>query len=297
MKVSVVPFLTPPDSAVSHSGWQLTTPEGDSPLPPEMPHWDYQTTLDLSAAVSVDRRVVTDSCGLEPECGLSVLITAHSSHTRTERPVALLDVPIHQDLFDLAIQVQLEGHELGGRLTLGTSLVVTDPRPTSALAPAQTGSILWRVAHHTHLEGVGAQFPTEAADFALTRPATPDAGWFLEVDVTDVDVLFMSAARLTLNSSHELVRSLLEGRRDAATERLRRTLQWDVTRQLVHLALGNEEVLFEEVDLEGTTTGAVLRNLLAAIWPHDEPVTLQGWLSSDPARIELKLQSHCGLLG
>lgn len=295
MKIPVAPFLTAPADAVRHGGWHLSTPEGDTPLPAELDHWDYQTTLDLSAAVYVDRNAVATACGLGIDSGLAVLVTAHSDFTRTEQRVCVLEIP-QQHAFDLAVRVELAGDQLGGRLTLRTSLVVTNPRPVSELAPSHAGSIIWRAEQRTHLQGIGAQFPTDASDFTITRPSQADAGWELRVEMSDLDALFISAARLTLNSACLPVQKLLEGGLDDQTEQLRRTLRWDVTRQMVDLALGSEDVLTAEFDPDATSVGGVLRNVLARVWPQESPTTIRSWWKDDPSRVELQLQSHCGLV-
>src|SRR4051812_35615609 len=113
MRVPIVPFLTPPSSTVSHGGWFLTTVDGDVPLPDQIPHWDYQTVLELAAPVSVNRKAVTDSCELDWDSGLAILVMARSSHTKAETVARRLEVPA-LDSFDLAVQVTLDGAELGG---------------------------------------------------------------------------------------------------------------------------------------------------------------------------------------
>lgn len=294
MRVPVVPFLTPPESAISHGGWLLTTVNGDIELPAEMSHWDYQTVLELSAPVAIDRRTVTEACQLSWESGLAVLVMARSSHTNTEIVASRLEVPL-SDNFDLAIEISLEGRELGGRLTLETLLVTTNPNPTGSLAPRHAGSILWRKSHWTDLEGIGAQFPTDTVDFAQTGRDTR-AGWELRIELGDPDASFMSAARLTLNSGHPAIAKLLRGEKDEGTYQLLRTLNWDITRQMVRLALKSEEVTILEVDPEALSVAGILRNLLASIWPLQSVITLRHWFEHDPSRIEVHLQHHCGLL-
>lgn len=295
MKVPVVPFLTPAKESVSHGGWFVNTVDGDYPLPKEMEHWDYQTKLSLAAPVSVDRVSVTEACSLAYETEMSLLVLARSTHTRTERLVSRLDVP-QRDNFDFAVEFELAGRELGGRLLLETQLVVTEPKPLNSLAPQHPGSIVWRVTHHTDLEGVGAQFPTDAADFNVTHPKNSRAGWELRVDLSDPDALFMSAVRLTLNSSNDAVGRLLSGARDASTDQLLRTLNWDVTRQLIYLALSSEDVTSAEVDADAVTVNAILRNLLATYFPKESVVTLQQWARDNPSRIEVQLQHQLGLV-
>lgn len=294
MRVPVVPFLTPPETAVSHGGWFLTTVDGDVVLPREMPHWDYQTVLELAAPVSVDRRVVTDTCQLEWDSGLAVLVMARSSHTNVEQVAARLEVPL-TDTFDLAVELTLEGHALGGRLTLETLLVCTTPKSAGPLAPHHPGSVLARWSHWTDLEGVGAQFPTDTFDFTQSG-RDPRAGWELRIDFGDPDTLFMSAARLTLNSGHPAIGKLLRGEKDDGTDQLLRTLNWDVTRQMVYLALQSDEVASLEMDPDSVSVTGVLRNLLAAIWPLESVITLRQWLEAEPSRIERRIQHHCGLL-
>jgi len=294
MRRPIVPFRTPPNDAVSHGGWLLKSTDGDVPLPKEVPHWDYQTAIELAAPVSVDRRAVTEACGLDFDSGLAVLVMARSNHTNAEFPAARLELPL-SDTFDLAVEIVLEGAELGGRLTLETLLVVADPRPLDRLAPRHPGSIIWRTSHWTDLEGVGTQFPTDTLDFKAVG-LDAEAGWQLRIDLTDPEARFMSAARLTLNSGHPAIERLLNGAKDDGTEQLLRALNWDVTRQMVHLALMSDDVAGLEIDPETTSVAGVLRNLLGRIWPLESTATLRQWHKSEPARIEVHLQHHTRLL-
>lgn len=294
MKRPVVPFLTPPETAVSHGDWLLQVVDGDAPLPKEVPHWDYQTTLELAAPVSVDRRVVTEACHLDQESGLAVLVMAKSSHTNAEILAARLDLPM-ADTFDLAVELQLDGHELGGRLTLSTLLVVTEPKPRDRLAPQHPGSIVWRTSHWTDLEGVGTQFPTDTIDFTAAGWG-PDAGWQFRIDLSDPDARFMAAARLTLNSGHPAIVRLLAGSKDAGTEQLLRTLNWDITRQMVYAGLDSDDVAGLDIDPDATSVAGVLRNLLGRIWPTVTTATLRQWRQTNPSRIETHLQHNAKLV-
>jgi hypothetical protein len=295
VKTAVVPFLIPPEELIIHGGWQFRTPAGDTPLPSELPHWDYQTVLEMAASVSVNRNEVLKACELGEASRLSVLVMAHSDHTRTERSVAFEAIP-PQDAFDLRIQFNLPGGELGGRLTLDTYLVVSHADPLGKLAPTHPGSILWRSRTRTELEGVRAQFPTEASDFSKTYPLYSAAAWVLDIDMSDVDALFMAAARLNVNSGHPAVGKLLESAPDEGTAQLWRTLRWDVTRQMVGMGLAHGDVVDAPVDPEAKSVSGVLRNLLATIWPHEDPITVRGWLQTDPVRVEAAIQNYCRIL-
>lgn len=295
MRVSVVPFLTPPVTAVTHSGWSYHAEAGVIPLPPDLADWDYQRQLELSATLSIQRTTVTDSCELEPTSGLAVVVTAISDHTRTERRIAMVEVLADPGTghVDTLIRVSLPGQELGGRLTLLTSLVVTDPRPKSELAPASAGSMLWRDSQVFQLQGVTGQFPTDAEDFRLTRPTISNAGWVLRVDTEDPDASFLGSVRLTLNSGNKAVARLLQAGQDDETLMLGRTLEWDITRQLVGKGLSSEEVRSVEVDADAVSVAGVLRNMIAMIWHDTPPATVRLWADKDPSRIESHLQNHC----
>ncbi|WP_323095741.1 hypothetical protein [Intrasporangium sp. YIM S08009] len=279
---------------MNHGEWLLGTPEGDVPLPKEVPHWDYQTVLELAAPVSVDRALVTDSCQLGRTSGLALLVMARSDRTNAELMASRLEVP-HSDSFDLAVNLRIEGALLGGRLTLETLLVVTEPEPLSRLAPQHAGSILWRSRSWTDLEGVGTQFPTDTVDFR-TVGLDPNAGWQFKVDLSDPEARFMSAARLTLNSGHPAIMRLLSGSRDAGTEQLLRTLNWDVTRQMVQAGLACDDVAGLEIDPDDTTVAGVLRNLLGRLWQLESVATIRQWQQTDPRRIEVHIQHQARLL-
>ena len=167
--------------------------------------------------------------------------------------------------------------------------------PEDLLAPAQPGSILWRAKSSVRLEGIGAQFPTDTSDFTITRPKDINAGWILEVDLSDLDALFMASARLTLNSAVPAVKRMIQGSPDEDVKQLRRVLHWDITRQMVMMALENEDVVHSDFDPEATSVGSVLRNLISTIWPVDSPVTVRNWWRTDPSRVEVRVQSRSGL--
>ena len=114
---------------------------------------------------------------------------------------------------------------------------------------------MWRPSRWTDLEGVGAQFPTDTVNFSETG-RDPRAGWELRVDLTDPDARFMSAARLTLNSGNAAISRMLKGEKDDRTDQLLRTLNWDVTRQLVFLGLETEEVTSLEVDSDALSVAS-----------------------------------------
>ena len=81
--------------------------------------------------------------------------------------------------------------------------------------------------------------------------------------MSDLDALFMASARLTLNSAVPAVKRMIQGSPDQDVRQLKRVLHWDITRQMVVMALENEDVVHSEFDPEATSIGSVLRNLIS----------------------------------
>lgn len=294
MKRTAIPFRQAPESAVDHSGWTIADASGEQPLPLDVPHWDYQTTLNLLSAVSVKRTDVLQHCQLGPASALAVAVIGRSDHTGARGLLSCIAVP-PQDTYDIAVEIELPGHSLGGRLDLETMLILQEADTPGPLGPRRPGSILWRTRHRAHLEGTASRFPTDTSDFTRTRPTLAHAAWHLHVDATYPDVAFMAAVRLTLNTGSPLIERMLSGPGDAEARRTLAVLRWDVTRQLVMHALRLEEVDDAPADHEDSTLAGVLRSLLAVIWPHDPPSALRERLARNPELLEIAIQHHVRL--
>jgi hypothetical protein len=237
---------------------------GSVGLPEEIGQWDYQRELTFACSVMVDRVALATECELEIDSELTLVVMASSSGTKIERKIAEVQLPMLSP-YEVTLEASLAGVELGGRLVLTTLVVARSPRPTGAFAASLPGSILWREVHATHLEGVGPQFPTDSEPFDVTRPDIAQAGWVLSVDSSDLDALFTSCVRLTLNDSRPIVQQLLA-------------------------ALRLDEVVEAGIDPDATTLLGVLRNLLASLWPTTSIASLRLQMEESPERIEAKIQ-------
>jgi hypothetical protein len=264
---------------------------GRDPLPLALDDWDYMTTLELSAAVTVSTNRILETCQLGPATSMWLVVSARSDHTRVEDRVALIDVPAGATA-EIPVQLKLPGAHLGRRLTLRTDLVINQPEPLGRLAPTRPGSILWTQSHDCDLQGTGSQFPTSCADFR-TRIRGHEAGWELTVDLSEPDARFDASVRLTLNTSSPLVAKMLQDVDSEPDKHMRRILHWDITRQLVLAALRCEEALTAAVDPQSTSVAGVLRNILDRVWPGTDPSQIVDWFNHDPNSIEITIQDHC----
>lgn len=295
MRVPVPSFKSAPSDAVEFEGWRLVTDDDTVDLPNALEHWSYQTVLSLTGEIDIARCALLEACDLATDSELAIAVRVRSDVTGITRVVYFMPLPPTGEC-RTTVRFELPGQELAGRLYLETLVVATDPKPLTPVAARVRGSILWSGRQATELQGIGSQFPTDAVDFEQWGRPNRSAGWELQIDLSDPEALFHSAVRLTLNTSRTDIVRLLEGDRSEKIQLLRRTLHWDVTRQLVSAALGHDEVVGAEFDPGARTVSGVLRNLLSMVWPDVPVATLQRWLIDDPSRIETYLQQHCKLL-
>lgn len=293
MRTSAPPFpAAPPDAVRFAVPWQLHTATGPAPLADEVPAWDYQATIALSSVVEVDGDAVREGCHLGARSELRIVVTAGSSATRMRGPVAVMPVqgaPVELD-------VELRGHELGGRLLLDTLLVVTGVERTDALSPRAGGSILWRYRKTSWLEGESSRFPTEVADLGAAPHFTPRALWYVDVRSDDLDSAALGSLRLVLNENHPVVARMLAGDTSPETAATLSALRWDVSRQLILAALDSDEFVERDGAHDEESLGAMLAGILTLHWPGESARTLRQLQRSEPARFERELQDRTGLL-
>jgi hypothetical protein len=285
--------MAPPDAVRFTVPWQRHTPEGPVPLTDDVPAWDYLASLALAAVVEVDSDSVREACHLGAASELRLIVTAASSTTKMRGPVAVLPVTAGP----LAVDVRVSGHELGGRLSLETLLVVTAVERIDALSPRAAGSIVWRNRKTSWLEGESARFPTEVSDLGSAPFFTPGALWYVDIQADDLDAAALGAVRLVLNEKHPAVERILAGDSSTEANATLSMLRWDVARQLVAAALESDELIQRGGEFEDETLGAMLAGVLATHWPGESARSLRQLRQTEPARFERELQDRVGLLG
>jgi hypothetical protein len=222
------------------------------------------------------------------------LVSASAEATSTETVLALVDIPVGWNAAR-ALTVEVPGQHFARRLTVTTQVVVTAAEPLDGIAPSKHGSILWSTEQKTYLQGVGAQFPTYAEDFSITRPNLSNAGWVIHIDVTDPHALFLSNIKVVLNSGRPEIQRLLSGARDASTAQIQRMVDVDVSRRIAVAGLRMPEVLDCEADFDDLSVAGGLRASLALLWP-DVPIDhLVHEFEYDTGAFEARIQQTRGL--
>lgn len=296
MKISVSPFYIPDQNSVVHSGWFFSRNGSSEALPEELDAWDFQTVLSLQADIKIDRSLILAQCRLGKESQFRVVVKAKSDSTKADMLVLNAVAPADADV-SIPLRLDLPGAELGGRLTLTTFVLVDTSISLDPLSPHQRGSILWKHSAHIYLQGIGAQFPTDAEDFRSSRPDIPDALWQLDADISDPDASFANAVRLSMNTSQPAVQRLLQGIPTPENKQLQHLLDIDVTRQLAVLAVQSNDVMDREPDHEDPSVAAVLRCLLQQLWPQiPDPHVLRKLWDTEPSKFEAHVQSTLGKL-
>jgi len=270
------------------SSWRIGTASYTGSLDGELPGWDFSSNLAVGVRLQADLAGARSDCGLPADSALAALIHWRSSRTnlRGGSPKVELVEGINE------LHLDLDGGELGGRLELEVRVVLDEGQGDEPLAPTQPGSILWSERGSVDLEGQAERFPVELRDFRAAGLRGAGGAWVLHWDSTDPEWSASAAVRLWLNSRHPIVERLIEETPDPIALSV---LKHDVTRQLIDVALDNEQLVGQEWG--AGTLGAALVERVGAVFPGlslDDCRALRRDRRDD---FESALQAGTGLLG
>lgn len=271
------PFLTPPDAAISASGWQRIVGGVSEPLPDYLNDWDQNTYLDLHSELEVDTQSVCAATGLAP--GVMSWSTGwRAGDTGLVGPAKVF--PFGQETVDIELRIPPE--LTGNTVVLTRRLVLSKAvAPQSPLFAHLPGSILWADETTLRLSGKGAAFPVEVVDFSkvshLTRLARNS--WYLDLPAS-VDQPVLGGMLLMVNSADKVLAEAVTAVRPTESQQaLLESMQEQVVELLVRWALARWEELS---DSDEGSVGAVARVLTERV--VGEPAL---WTSSDADPIDL----------
>lgn len=291
----VFPFLRPPSDVVSAGPWARLSSDGSAPLPDQLLDWDYSTTLSLHRPVSVDGLRLRRSAGLTESAAVDLTVQWSASNSLLRGRAWRAALPA-DDAFEVAIEFELPGDDLGGTLELVTSVTLRASSPgSSPAAPARPGSLLWSDRHRVVLQGDNALFPIATADFH-ELPYPTGAGWYLHIE-EDVNAAALGSILLLVNERHDVVMHAVGAASSPseADQRVLSTLRADVLRVLVERAL-TDEALQEETDYASGSLGAVLTNVVRNAFPAFSMEALRRERQTAPALFSSRLQDTAHLL-
>jgi hypothetical protein len=299
MRQLVFPYLTARADCWQLGPWQRLGTEEDTDLAERIDDWDYSVPLSISCRVTVDVSRIREQTHLTLDDRLVMVALWEASSTGIREVGSRHELPASgEGSFELL--VNLEGSRIGGQLTLERQIVLAargeSPEP---LAPRAPGSIVLTEPRSERktviLEGEAARFPTEVTDFNQLTIAEPDALWFLELDLADMEQSPLAAMRLYVNGAHPAVRRALVAD-DATGDLVRSVLQWDVARTLVDRALDNDEFIEEWDSFAEASVGEMLQQLIQRYWPGEDAGSLRARRETSRSRFEYQLQARLALL-
>ncbi|WP_163689583.1 hypothetical protein [Mycolicibacterium gadium] len=278
------------------NGWMVVR-EGVSQILGEfLSDWDYMSSLHLVAEVEINTHATRNSTHQGDSARFALVVTAASSSTRLRGPVWQTTIPA-VDSSTFTVDIELAGYELGGRLDLSTSLTLIEPDPTDAIGASERGAILWRSVYSVALEGDATQFPTESADLSKYPYNSPATAWRLEADTDDLDAIAAAAIRLLVNHTHPVMAAALDGVDSREVSIAIHAMRWDVTRQLINLALDNSEFIERHGSFDEDTLGWTLSNIVRTHFPDETPSSLRTMRQALPSAFEAALQNASRILG
>lgn len=297
MRTWVIPFARATDDDIWFSTpWQIVRDGASQSLGEFISDWDCMSQLRFTAEVRLNLTSTYSNTHQGKSAQFAMVVSAASNTTRMRGPIWSADLP-QDELPRLSIDTELSGYELGGRLDLLTTLILTNPDPTDAIGASVQGAILWQNRHPVALEGDATRFPTESADLSQAPYNCPRAGWRLETDADDLDAIAAATVRLLVNHSHPVMKTVLEGVDSPEATAAMRAMRWDVARQLVDVALDSDEFIERYGSFEEDTLGWTLTNVLRAHFPGETASSLRAMRHLSPAEFESKLQDAAGILG
>jgi hypothetical protein len=251
-----------------------------------VPDWHYLTDLTVEWILDIDLEGLMKDCGLTDGALIGAVLAWRSERTNLRGAGRIVNVVTGTN----NLTAILPGGDLGGAVTVEARIVLLEPdNSAERLAPARSGSLLWNQSHRIILEGSGGRFPTAAVDFVTAGLPGGESGmWYLEIADSDLGASATQALRLYLNTSNAAVRAVLDHPRAETSLPILRFLRYETSRQLMQVALSDEE-FDDRADYVRGTLGDVLVTLLRIYLPGRGIAQLRNDYAFHPAEVDADL--------
>jgi hypothetical protein len=251
-----------------------------------VPDWHYLTDIAVEWVLDIDLEGLTKDCGLTADASIGALIAWRSERTNLRSSGRVVNVVTGPN----NLTVLLPGGDLGGAVTVEARIVLLEPDSAAdRLAPRRSGSLLWSESHTIILEGSGGRFPTAATDFVSAGLPGGAAGlWYLEIADSELGASATQALRLYLNSTNSAVRTVLDNPASDTNLDILRFLRYETARQLLMVALKDEE-FDDRADYGRGTLGDVLVTLLQIYFPGRGIAQLRNDFTLNSAEVDAEL--------
>ena len=272
------PYLTPESSVIVAEDWHLLRSSERVPLPEFLDDWTPGTSLQLSRNIEVDRDRLLEEARLPKDAELAVAVSWISGSSKIRRCV--FRAVIGEE--PLNVMPTLNGDEIGGKVTVRTSIILNAPLESKNFWIAhEVGSVLLYEEVSVSLDRSESGFPMAVIDFAAS-PYPADASWHLET-TTVLESRFTSGFQVLINDRDKKLVKAMEAVNPTKEQRLLLDdLMSGVMAQTLMLAYALRRT--GELELEGHeygSVGEILANLVKRT--NDLPIDV----SADPSRWSL----------
>jgi hypothetical protein len=298
-RVVTAPFRCAKNDRLQTDAWKLHEGDLASDLPRALPHWDFNTKLQLSRWVSVDLNAFRTDCGLSQGDRLRLVAAWRASGTALRGRATAVELPVDEQQWQGRLVFSLSGHDLGGVVRISTQVVLaSEINPARLLTARLPGSILWKDEWSVAVEGRASRFPVEIIDFTSTSWAPEHAGWYLSWNSDDLHRPFLGNVRLYINEKHPKVATAVQApEANAENQAIVSAIFFDVGRLLLTGVLESVEFLDDPEGFGEGSTGKAVWRMMRAVFPTESPTTLRNTLGERAAYFNAVLQQQLKLFG
>jgi hypothetical protein len=241
-----------------------------------LPDWDYQTEIRLLRELLIDTPAILRECRLGEGALLRVSVIARSKASGEKVCCFRQDLRSLGHPDEMTLDIRVQNPSLSGALILFTCLtLVSAGDDASPLSPRELGNLLWEERTEVLLEGSGARFPIEIADFREMGWLAADAGWYLDWSPDFLDQPFLGTVRLLINSRHATVLKAVTSSDPDDTDRaVLSGIYFETGRSLIMGALADEEYRHSSLACAEGTVGQVVDLMLRLHFPGESRTAL-----------------------
>lgn len=248
------------------------------------PDWNYHLGVDIEIELHLDAQEALESLGLGSESRLGLVLSASSAVPGISAVRGELEGQ------STHLRLHVPGPSVGGSLRcIATVVVLEAPDPLDDLAPVEPGAVVFRQTRDLTLEGTGARLPLLPISFEEQGLANSNAAmWWLKLLSYDLMMASSDCLWLWINTDSAVMRGVLNLPEAEESKLWRRLLQWDFTRQLLLLAIEDDD-LDLGTDYPEQSLGAVLSGVVRLV--SDDLSALQAEYANDRGQVEARLQA------
>ncbi|WP_442574857.1 hypothetical protein ACSBPH_13620 [Microbacterium sp. F51-2R] len=285
-------YRTLPVTAARIDRWTIAVEDGPSyDNMTTATDWTYFQSIQASVEMLLDTAGLAGAVGLSDDAEFGVSLAWRTSRVGLRGSSRIVPV----EGAEVSTSVLIPIGAAGGSLTLEAKVVLVAPGvgDRDELAPTEMGSVLWSVEWHVMLEGIAARLPIIPVS-AGQHPFVDlhNARWLVKVEMADLEAPIDAAVRIFVNESNENVQRMMAEPGGETANAMTSSLLIDIQRELMRLALAEDDVYEHDHDYPDGSLGDALSASLGLFRKDFE--LLQNIARYDAASFDVELQGRLG---